>query len=340
MLPDALDGVSPPERAPSLVGHSAVHDSLKAQLAAKRLPGAFLLHGPQGIGKATLAFTFAADVLTATGDEPEDRVKAQIEAGAHPNVLTLRIALNDSGKFYTVIRVEDVRHLRDWLHQTRGRAGYRVCIIDSIDDCNPSAANALLKILEEPPAETVFILVSHRPGALLPTIRSRCQAQALRPLSRAEVHQIVSAQMIDADPAQIDRAVDLSAGNPRRAFEALVLDELEALETLERWLADPLGHATGTHLDLAESLAKTGGPELQFARDLIVAWMAEEARTAAAGGAATRNRLASATELWDKAHDLFADADIYNLDMRQTLVSIFDTLKQHVERHAVIASAG
>jgi DNA polymerase-3 subunit delta' len=132
----------------------------------------------------------------------------------------------------------------------------------------------------------------------------------------------------------------LSNGIPRRAFEALVLDELEALETLQAWLADPLASPVATHLTMAEGLAKAGGAELQFARDMIVARLATEARAAAEAGPDARNRLASSTELWDKALDLFADADIYNLDMRQTLVSIFDALKQHAANHVVSAPAG
>ena len=135
-------------------------------LDAARLRGGILLHGPRGIGKATLAFDFARAVFARTGDESPDHIAAQVAAGAYPNLRVLRKAVRDTGKgFYTAIRVEEVRGLIGDSRMTRGRAGFRIVIVDSIDDCNPSSANALLKILEEPPAgQTLFLLVSHRPG--------------------------------------------------------------------------------------------------------------------------------------------------------------------------------
>src|SRR5690606_35950218 len=127
-----------------------------------------------------------------------------------------RKAPRETGKgFYTAIRVDEARGLIEESRMTRGRAGFRVVIVDSIDDCNPSSANALLKILEEPPPETLFLLVSHRPGGLLPTIKSRCHAVALRPLSDAEIPEIV--------PSATDASVELAAGIPRRTFEAMAM---------------------------------------------------------------------------------------------------------------------
>lgn len=336
--PDQLEGVLPPEQAPELVGHAATYAAIGAQVRTGRLPGALLLHGPQGIGKATLAFALARDILTETGDEAPPRVAEQVAGGVHPNVFILRRRPRDSSGFYTEIRVQDVRDVQARMRQTRGRAGYRVCIVDSIDDCNRSSANALLKILEEPPEETVFLLVSHRPGALLPTIRSRCHSHALRGLSDDAVRAVVTAQYPDCAPDALARAVELAGGRPQRAFEALLLEGLESLDTLKSWLAEPTAAPVGTHLQLAESIAKAGGAEAAFARDMILAWLADEARTAAAHG--ERNRLASATQLWEKALAQFADADAYNLDARQTLVSIFDALRRHAHKHAAQAFAG
>src|SRR5690606_35739319 len=148
--PNALEGLPLPEQRQLAIGHDAARSAILAQLADHRLPGAIMLHGPQGIGKATLAFELTAAILTATGDEPPHRVHEQIAAMSHPNVSVLRRRPKDAKGYYSVIRVEDVRQLRDGLHHTRGRAGHRIAILDSIDDCNPSAANALLKTLEEP----------------------------------------------------------------------------------------------------------------------------------------------------------------------------------------------
>ncbi len=338
--PDQLQGILLPEQAPELIGHKAAFDTLVEQNRTGHLPGAILLHGPRGIGKASLAFTLAKHILSETGDEPAERVAEQIAAGVHPNIFTLRRRPRDSSGFYAAIRVEDVRDVQLRMRQTRGRAGYRICVVDSIDDCNQNSANALLKILEEPPAETLFLLVSHRPGALLPTIRSRCHAYALRGLVASDVEHIIMNQMPNTENDVLHRAVDLAEGRPQRAFEALMIEGLETLDTLQRWLSAPGTQPAGVYLQLADAVAKAGGAEAAFAREMLIGWVANEARAAATAGPGARNRLASATDLWDKAHAVFADADAYNLDARQTLVSIFDALRQHARLHMHLAPDG
>jgi len=328
--PDGLDGVPSPSAALSVVGHERTRAAISASLNASRLPSAILLHGPQGIGKATLAFEVARDILSRTGDEPRTRVEEQVRAGAHPNLFVLRRQPKDAKSFYTVIRVDDVRELRERLRKTRGRAGYRVAIIDSIDDCNPSAANALLKTLEEPPAETLFILVSHRPGRLLPTIRSRCHSLAMRPLTDSEVAQVLRQSGTGMSEADLAPSVALAGGRPRRAFEALNLGDATTLEALRNWLRLPAGFPAGAHLELADMLASSAsGAEAVFARDVLLDWLAEESQRAATAGLDGRARLASAAELWEKAHTLFAEAEAFNLDPRQTLIMIFDAVRQH-----------
>jgi len=330
---DQIAGVAPPETQP-LVGHAETMATLTAAVAQGRPPAAVLLHGPRGIGKATFAFALARHVLAATGDEPEARVAAQIATMAHPNLTVLRRGrdlTSATPKFYSAIRVDEVRAAREALHRTRGRAGYRVCIIDAIDDCNPSSANALLKTLEEPPADTLFIVISHRPGGLLPTIRSRCQSIGMRPLSDAEVRAVLASGQVAADDAALDRATALAQGRPRRGFETLVLTEGELLDALLNWLRAPEAHQSRVHLALADALASGKGAELIFAQDLLRDWIADQARETARAGA-SRLQLASANALWEKANALFADADIYNLDRRQTLVAVFDALRDHARK--------
>ncbi len=332
--PDALPDVLAPERRQRVLGHDHVRAAIAGQIASRRLPGAILLHGPQGIGKASFAFELAASILVATGDEDAHRVSEQVGALSHPNLFLLRRRPKEGKGFYTVIRVEDVRDVRDSLHHTRGRAGQRIAIIDSIDDCNPSAANALLKTLEEPPAETTFLLISHRPGRLLPTIKSRCHNLALRAISEDHVRAV----LLEHDPglgrAELDRAVALSRGRPRRAFETLALEAESALGGLQAWLGNPAGQPSSMSLQLADALgANPQGTELSFAREMLDDWIADEARMAAMAGG-SRMRLASANELWDKAHALFADADDINLDMKQTLVAVFDAIRKHAALNA------
>lgn len=333
---DQLDGIVLPEQNRSpVIGHATARARLASIIAAERLPNAILLSGPRGIGKATLAFALARQVLTASGDETPQRVEEQIAAGSHPNLYLLRRQPKEGRGFYTVIRVDEVREMREDIRMTRGRAGHRVAIVDAIDDCNPSAANALLKTLEEPPAETLFLLISHRPGLLLPTIRSRCLDVPLRPLTDAEVHDVLATQRPDA--AAVEHAVTLAEGRPRRGFEALALGAEGALTALRTWLESPDSGAAAGHLAIADALiAEAGGAEADFARDMIVGWLAEEARGAALAGPAARRRLASANDLWEKAHALFADADDLNLDARQTLVGVLDAIRSHVRQNASI----
>src|SRR5690606_20820100 len=140
--PSALEGLPLPEARQAAIGHDVARSAILEQVEQRRLPGAIMLHGPQGIGKATFAFEMAVAILTATGDEPAERVREQVAALSHPNLFVLRRRPKDAKGYYTAIRVEDVRELRDALHHTRGRAGHRIAVLDSIDDCNASAANA------------------------------------------------------------------------------------------------------------------------------------------------------------------------------------------------------
>jgi DNA polymerase-3 subunit delta' len=329
--PDQLAGVPLPETRTAVVGHEAARAKVLAALDAARLPSGILLHGPRGIGKATFAFDVARVVFGRTGDESREHIAAQVAAGAYPNLRVLRKAPRDTGKgFYTAIRVEEVRSLIEEARMTRGRAGFRIVIVDSIDDCNPSSANALLKILEEPPPETLFLLVSHKPGGLLPTIRSRCQQVALRPLADAEVRAVLG-----EGPA-VEHAVELAAGRPRRGFEALALGDNAGLTALQGWLRGPENGGAAVYLGIADALAADkDGAAYAFGREMLSDWIATEARNAA--GAGQKARLASATALWDKATAAFADADECNLDARQTLVSIFDEIRRHAQTHFTAA---
>lgn len=330
---DQIEGVPAPEFG-TLLGHEDALQSLTSALDRGRLPSAILLHGPRGIGKATFAFALARLVLSQTSDESEERIAAQVSALSHPNLFVLRRTSDPANaeRYYSAIRVDDVRAMNRALHQTRGRAGYRVAIIDSVDDCNVNSANALLKTLEEPPAETMFIVISHRPGGMLATIRSRCQSFGLRSITDAEVERVLNFVRPELGPDELARAGSFAVGRPRRGFESLMLDAGDVLDALQTWLATPAGHPTRAHLKIADGLAAAKGAELAFAQDMIRDWLAAEAETAARSGPPARFRLASANALWEKANALVADADIYNLDRRQTLVAVFDLIRDHVRK--------
>ena len=295
---DQIEGVPAPETQ-HLVGHERAYAGILAALDAGRPPSAIMLHGPRGIGKATFAFTLARELLTRTSDESAERVDAQIASMAHPNLFVLRRArdLSATDKFYTAIRVEDVRTARDALQRTRGRAGYRIAIIDSVDDCNANSANALLKTLEEPPAETLFIVLSHRPGGLLPTIRSRCQSIALRPLPDDEVSAIVSAIKPDTDAETLARAIRFG-GRPRRALETRC-SRKAMCSTRVTWL-DALTSSRSAPSSPSPKACRRQGCRTFLARtSSATGWPRRPKRRAGRGFGAFPP--CSANALWDKA---------------------------------------
>ena len=331
MEADGLEGVAPPETVQTLLGHGALFAHLEGHANQGRLPGGLLLHGPRGIGKATFAFALARKILIATGDESEHRVREQVAAGVHPNLQVLRRVLREkSSGYYSEIRVDEVRAVLRKLHQTRGRAGNRLLIIDAVDDCNINATNALLKTLEEPPAQTHIILISHRPGRLLPTIRSRCQAYPLRPLETGQVQEILLTS--GAADELIKRVVPLAGGRPRRGFEALGMNENDILADLVSWLDAPQVTGVTMMMKTAEALAnKKNITEAGFAREMILDWIAKEARLAVRDIAEFPSRLASINKLWEKANNVFIQTDTYNLDMRQSFITLLDDIANHVQ---------
>ncbi|HHB83826.1 MAG TPA: AAA family ATPase [Devosia sp.] len=306
---DFIEGVDAPELSQNLIGHQETFDLLVQQLAQGRLPGGILLHGPKGIGKATFAFALARKILLETGDETSERINDQICSGSHPNLYILRRVPRERGVgFYNDIRVDEVRTILRKLHQTRGKSGNRILIVDSVDECNANAANALLKTLEEPPADTQIILVSHRPLRLLPTIRSRCQAHALRTLSDDQVRDVLKDKAATEDA--LNSALVFAKGRPRRGFEALGINSGGILGDLTNWLKGPAQGDIGQMLGIAEALAnKKNSMEAAFAREIILDWIAGEARGLALqhgqnssfpGAKDAHQRLASANQLWER----------------------------------------
>lgn len=322
---DQIPGIPLPEETSDVYGHANQRASLHAAFTAGRLAQAYLLHGPRGIGKATFAYDLARWLIAETSDESPDRVAAQIAQGSHPNVATLRIGTNPkTGKFRTEVTVEDVRDAIHFFQVSAGRAGRRVMIVDAIDDLNRNAANALLKTLEEPPAQSLFFLVSHRPGSLLPTIRSRCQVLAFRPLADADLRAAVRAAAPEAD---VEEALAHAAGRPRRALEALLVSGTGAIGSLRDWLQSAAVRTGVDHLRIAAELAKSGeGDPYPLAITMIGDWIAGSARANAQDPAAS-DRLASLIALWDKARGLAREQAIYNLDRRQTLVMMMDAIR-------------
>ncbi len=219
---DQEPGAAHPRETFAFTGHEAAESALATALDGARMHHAWLLTGPKGVGKATLAYRFARAALGArrTGPRPldvaaEDPVARRIAALSHGDLFVLRRGLNERGKPRSEISVDEARGLGGFFSLKSGEGGMRVAIIDAADDLNRNAANAILKTLEEPPPRTVLLLVSHAPGGLLATIRSRCRRLDLRPLDEAAVRSTVAAA---SGAAPDEAAVRFAAGRPGRAI--------------------------------------------------------------------------------------------------------------------------
>src|SRR5204863_3643546 len=207
----APEPAAPPPRAnPDLLGHEAAEAELRRLFDSGRMPHALLLSGPRGIGKATLAFRLARFVLASGGGEgppgglfgepgasglaiaPDSGTFRRVASGGHADLLTVERAYDPRRRrLRGEIIVGNAREIGTFLRLTPAEGGWRVVVVDGADEMNRAAANALLKILEEPPRRTLLLLVAHSPGRLLPTIRSRCRRFPLAPLPPAIVRQLL-----------------------------------------------------------------------------------------------------------------------------------------------------
>ena len=251
---DCVEGAPHPRETPHLFGQTVAEQEFLTAYNAGHLHHAWLITGPQGIGKATLAWRMARFLLTQpmradaggglfgedlTPATPETLdvdehhpVSARVTALSEPRLKLLRRAWDDKkGKHKTVITIDEVRELKNFLMMSAADGGRRVVIVDSADEMNTSASNALLKLLEEPPADVTLLLISHQPSALLPTIRSRCQTLRLHPLSPDDMAQCLVASGTDS-PASTEALATLASGSAGTALRLLNLGGMEAYHNI------------------------------------------------------------------------------------------------------------
>ena len=220
---DRIEGFAHPRETFALQGQEAALGRASRALRSGRPPSAWLITGAPGIGKATLAYRIARYLLAygATDAGPEDlslaqdhQVARQVAAQSHPGLLVLKRAINPkTGKLMTVLSVDEIRRLADFFGMTSGAGGWRVAIVDTADDMNDNAANALLKMLEEPPGNAMLLLLSNTPGRLLPTIRSRCQRLELRPLDDATLEKMLARELPEMGAAERAALARVSGGS-------------------------------------------------------------------------------------------------------------------------------
>jgi DNA polymerase III subunit delta' len=330
---------TPARATTSLFGHEQAERALLEAYRSGRLPHAWLISGPAGIGKATLAYRMARFVLAHPDPyrpevaaaaslevEADHPVARRIAAQGHGDLLVLERTINEkTGKLRQDIQVDDVRRSVTFFGSTAGEGGWRVAIVDSVDELNASGANALLKVIEEPPQRALLLLVSQSAARVLPTIRSRCRLLALRPLAAEDVVRAAAAA-IGRSPgdAGILAAATAADGSVRRALALLDGGALElrnhVLALLERLPAlDPRAlHALG------DRIYGTDAAILAAFVDTVNAWLSDRI----ASGREDAARLDRLAESWAKVNQAAREADEYNLERKPLVFNVFGWLAE------------
>ncbi len=330
-----LDGAIPPQSNSHLFGHTEAEDFLAGFYRSGRSHHAILIEGPEGIGKATLAFRFANHVLSHPEPEtapnflaepdPSSSVSRQIASGASHNLLHLTRPVDEkSGKAKTAITVDEVRRAGHFFSQTSGTGNWRIVIIDPADDLNRNAANAILKILEEPPKRALFLVLSHAPGKLLPTIRSRCLPLKLQPLVEGDLTQALFSLGITLDGGRTAQEVlAASNGSVSQALKLMNYGGTDIISAFAEVTASSGPAARKAMHRLADVLsAKDNDVIFGFFLDHLRESLVARARAAAhAGDLAAADR---ASRLSSEIGERIAISQGYNLDRKQTIISLLE----------------
>lgn len=296
-----------------------------------RMPHAWQISGARGSGKATLAFRMArflavspaaSETMSATDlAVPEDHpAVGRIAASSHPDVLHVARPF-EKGKRAAALSVEAVRGVGSFLSLTSGEGGWRTVIVDTADDMNRNAANAILKMLEEPPARTVFLLLSDSPGRLLPTIRSRCRPLRLKPLGAPAIRRALEHFAVPGSEDEHARAAAVADGSLRRAVTFLLANRQEMYE---RMIAAFSGDREAAH---ALAGLVSAPDDLRAFLELFQGYVHRRVRglsEPASAGPTPDLPLVTWSALWEKATALAGQTLEFNLDRPQVILELFD----------------
>lgn len=274
--PDRIDGAPHPRDTVILHGQAGPETRFLEALSSGKPPHGWLITGPRGVGKATLAWRIARHLVAGgAGDtlamDPGHPVFRQVSALACPQILLCRRPWDDKTKrLRTAITVDEVRALKSFFQMSAAEGGWRVAIVDSADELTVPAANALLKILEEPPERSVLLLICHQPARLLPTIRSRCRELRCAPLPPAALAEALRAAGAPPAAAETEALTALAGGSVGGALRLIELDGLKLYAEILDLLARAPGMDRGRLTALAESCAgRDADPRYDLTLDLL-----------------------------------------------------------------------
>ncbi len=296
-----------------LIGHGDAEASFHAALADNGLHHAWLIEGPRGIGKMQLALRLAATLLGAHNADRDHPVMRILLARSHPDLRLIERELNDKGKLKQDISVEQVRALIEFFTLKPALGGWRVGIIDAVDDLNRSGANALLKTLEEPPPKSALFLVYHGTLPVLPTLRSRCRTLRLKPLNSKDTEAVLELARAPRE------AADLARGRPglgiRLSSEA-GLQSAHATRALLRNVPKLKDSAVAATLQAAS----VDDIALEAFREDVLAYLAHRAQTEVGA------RGSEAAQLWLETARLIGEAEDLNMSAAQLVAQIIQSL--------------
>ncbi len=324
---DRIAGFAHPRETTALLGQDAVLARTARALRAGRPPSAWLITGPPGIGKATLAYRIARYLLAFGASDggpddlsvpPDHPAARQVAAQSHPGLLILKRAINPkTGKLMTVLSVDEIRRLADFFGMTSGAGGWRVAIVDTADDMNDNAANALLKMLEEPPPNAMLLLLSNMPGRLLPTIRSRCQRLELRQLDDATLEKALAQHLPEADTGERASLARLAGGSLGAALTLATGEGAALAKEADRLIDNARDPDLLALLTLGEKLFRMRDG-LELFGNFLTEALADRIRARAHHGADGLDRWVA---LLGRIEQGFGRAAALNLEPRQTVLS-------------------
>lgn len=335
-VPGVLDGAIIPSQNNKLFGHEVEEAFLAQSYRTGKSHHAILIEGPQGIGKATLSFRFANHILNypepslapefLSDPDLDSSTARQITSGASHNLLYLTRPVDEkTGRVKSAITVDEVRKAGHFFSTTAGDGSWRIVIIDPADDLNRNAANAILKILEEPPKRAIFLVLSHAPGRLLPTIRSRCMPLKLKPLADAPMTAALNHLGLNVSGDNLTDLLHQSKGSLSQALKLTNYGGND-ITTAFANIMNSEGAVTRRHMHkLAEVLSqKDGDVILDFFIEHATEQLIDLARSSAING--DLYRADKISRLSASLGERIKIAQAYNLDKKQMIISILEEM--------------